>query len=269
MAERRMCPASSVDISRRRRGGMPSNARMGDGERGTRRRHAVADPGPQDLGRCAPPGIAGRGRGGAPYPGHAHPYDTPDGRDRRGCGGAATSASDPPGRIAFSSAGVRVVIPTAWRTVEPTSDRPVTDPRTLLVVGTDGVRAKRSQCQIAAYRVPARGAVVVVVGWAPGEWPGRQGRGVGTPHAREEAIVRVLHRPGGRRPGAAPPDGVPGERDGGRQRLPAPDSRSACRCPLLQPLSLRAPPTPAAGSGIVRPTGAGSRPLASAETPGG
>ena len=33
------------------------------------------------------------------------------------------------------------------------------------VVGTAGVRPKRSQCQIAAYRIPAAGAVVVVVGW--------------------------------------------------------------------------------------------------------
>jgi hypothetical protein len=53
----------------------------------------------------------------------------------------------------------------------------VTDPRTLLVVGTAGVRARPSQCQIAAYRIPATGAVVVVVGWtsiaAGGLKPGR------------------------------------------------------------------------------------------------
>jgi hypothetical protein len=41
----------------------------------------------------------------------------------------------------------------------------VTDPRTLLVVGTTGVRPKPSRCLDAAYRVPAAGAVVVVVGW--------------------------------------------------------------------------------------------------------
>jgi hypothetical protein len=51
----------------------------------------------------------------------------------------------------------------------------------LLVVGTAGVRSKPTQCQIAAYRVPVEGAVVVVVGWKtatsggghmkPGRWP--------------------------------------------------------------------------------------------------
>lgn len=44
-------------------------------------------------------------------------------------------------------------------------DGPVTDPRTLLVVGTAGVRPRISRCQIAAYYVPLNGAVVVVVGW--------------------------------------------------------------------------------------------------------
>jgi hypothetical protein len=33
------------------------------------------------------------------------------------------------------------------------------------VIGTDGVRAMQSDCQVAAYRVPADGAVVVVIGW--------------------------------------------------------------------------------------------------------
>ena len=57
----------------------------------------------------------------------------------------------------------------------------MTDPRTLLVVGTAGVVPRPTQCQIAAYRVPARGAVIVVVGWKtatsgggrikPGRWP--------------------------------------------------------------------------------------------------
>jgi hypothetical protein len=41
----------------------------------------------------------------------------------------------------------------------------VTDPATLLVVGTAGVHATPSRCPIAAYRIPADGAVVVVVGW--------------------------------------------------------------------------------------------------------
>jgi hypothetical protein len=56
-------------------------------------------------------------------------------------------------------------MPQGWHVVKPAGDGPVTDPRTLLVVGTNGVIAKASQCQIAAYNVPASGAVVVVVGW--------------------------------------------------------------------------------------------------------
>jgi hypothetical protein len=65
----------------------------------------------------------------------------------------------------ISSNGVRVVAPKDWRRVRPANDGRITDPRTLLVVGTAGVHAKSSQCQIAAYRMPPAGAVVVVVGW--------------------------------------------------------------------------------------------------------
>jgi hypothetical protein len=41
----------------------------------------------------------------------------------------------------------------------------VTDPRTLLVVGTQGVRPSASGCHITKYRVPPTGAVVVIVQW--------------------------------------------------------------------------------------------------------
>jgi hypothetical protein len=77
--------------------------------------------------------------------------------------------------------GVAVTMPLLWHRVAPAGDGTVTDPRTLLVVGTSGVAPKSTHCQIAAYRVPARGAVVVVVGWKtatsgggrmkPGRWP--------------------------------------------------------------------------------------------------
>jgi hypothetical protein len=77
--------------------------------------------------------------------------------------------------------GVALTVPAGWHRVVSASDGRVTDPRTSLVVGTDGVVAKSTQCQIAAYRVPARGAVVVIVGWKtatsggghmrPGRWP--------------------------------------------------------------------------------------------------
>ena len=55
-------------------------------------------------------------------------------------------------------------MPGGWSLVRPARG-PVTDPATLLVVGTAGVHAKPSRCPIAAYRIPADGAVVVVVGW--------------------------------------------------------------------------------------------------------
>src|SRR5438128_2495439 len=69
------------------------------------------------------------------------------------------------GHRVISAHGVRVQVPSGWQRVKSAPAGPVTDPRTLLVVGTAGVRPKRSQCQIAAYRIPAAGAVVVVVGW--------------------------------------------------------------------------------------------------------
>jgi hypothetical protein len=69
------------------------------------------------------------------------------------------------GYRSISAGGVRVVVPAGWQRVPAASDGPVTDPRTLLVVGTSGVRPRSSICQIAGYRIPAQGAVVVVVGW--------------------------------------------------------------------------------------------------------
>src|SRR5258705_723788 len=72
-----------------------------------------------------------------------------------------------------------LTVPTGWHRVASANDRP--DPRTLLVVGTAGVMPKSSECQIAAYRLPAHSAVVVIVGWKtatsgggrmkPGRWP--------------------------------------------------------------------------------------------------
>src|SRR5205807_2848359 len=69
------------------------------------------------------------------------------------------------GRRLISLHGVRVVVPVGWRHVSAAGDGPVVDPRTVLVVGTVGVRPRASQCQIAAYSIPPGGAVVVVVAW--------------------------------------------------------------------------------------------------------
>jgi hypothetical protein len=68
------------------------------------------------------------------------------------------------GRI-ISSHGVHVVAPSGWHRVRSAGGGNVIDPRTLLVVGTAAVAPRSSSCQIAAYRVQPRGAVVVAVGW--------------------------------------------------------------------------------------------------------
>ena len=108
---------------------------------------------------------------------------------------AAVSASlaqaSAPRRI-ISAEGVRVVVPAGWQRVPAASPGPVTDPRTVLVVGTTGVRPRPSWCQIAAYSLPATGAVVVVVRWksvsSAGGAPLRPGRA-------ELEKLRSVHRP--------------------------------------------------------------------------
>jgi hypothetical protein len=61
--------------------------------------------------------------------------------------------------------GVSLRVAPDWVRVPRADDRPVTDPRTLLVVGTRGVRPIDTECLVATYRVPADGAAVVVIGW--------------------------------------------------------------------------------------------------------
>lgn len=60
--------------------------------------------------------------------------------------------------------GVQLTLPDGWTKVVSRDTR-VDDPRTLLVIGTDGVKAIDSDCQVSSYRVPSDGAVVVVIGW--------------------------------------------------------------------------------------------------------
>ncbi len=102
---------------------------------------------------------------------------------------ASLAAASSGGRI-ISSHGVRFVVPRDWRRVEAASDGPVTDPRTLLVVGTAGVRPRTSQCQIAAYRIPAAGAVVVVVGWKSAAAAGGGGPKAGRAPLKKLVAVR-------------------------------------------------------------------------------
>jgi hypothetical protein len=92
------------------------------------------------------------------------------------------------GGRSVSAGGVQVVLPAGWERVPAASEGPVTDPHTLLVVGTKGVRPRPSMCQIAAYRIPARAAVVVIVGWkTESSGGGRMTRG----RAPLKKLVRV------------------------------------------------------------------------------
>jgi hypothetical protein len=61
--------------------------------------------------------------------------------------------------------GVELVLPDGWSRVQPPQQATTDDPRTVVVIGTDGVRAVDTACTVSTYRVPADGAVVVVVGW--------------------------------------------------------------------------------------------------------
>lgn len=61
--------------------------------------------------------------------------------------------------------GVELDLPSGWVKVTPARAPGVTEPQTLLVIGTEGVRAVETDCQVSSYRVPSNGAVVVIVGW--------------------------------------------------------------------------------------------------------
>jgi hypothetical protein len=74
-----------------------------------------------------------------------------------------SSASADDGRVIVSD-GIRVTVPSAWHRVTPAATG-VTDPVTLLVVGSRGTKPAATECQIASYAIPAGGASVVIVGW--------------------------------------------------------------------------------------------------------
>jgi hypothetical protein len=73
------------------------------------------------------------------------------------------SASAAAGDVARSG-GVQLTLPDGWSKVVSRDTR-VDDPRTLLVIGTDGGKGIDSDCQVSSYRVPSDGAVIVVIGW--------------------------------------------------------------------------------------------------------
>ena len=94
---------------------------------------------------------------------------------------ASLAAGCSGGGRTISAHSVRVVVPSGWQRVRVARPGPVSDPRTLLVVGTAGVRPLATRCEIAAYRLPPSGAVVVVFGWksiaTAGGGPWTHGRG--------------------------------------------------------------------------------------------
>jgi hypothetical protein len=61
--------------------------------------------------------------------------------------------------------GVELTLPSDWAKVQPAAQAQGADPRTVLVIGTDGVRPIESDCQVSSYRVPSDGAAVVVIRW--------------------------------------------------------------------------------------------------------
>jgi hypothetical protein len=77
---------------------------------------------------------------------------------------AVSSATAATGDTVRGTGGAQLMLPGGWSKVTP-ARASVDEPRTLLVIGSDGVRAIESPCQVSSYRVPADGAAVVVVGW--------------------------------------------------------------------------------------------------------
>ena len=84
--------------------------------------------------------------------------------------------------------GVRFTVPRGWDRVRSGPDR--VEPRTLLAVGTAGVRATPSPCASTLYRLPRAGAAVAVVGWSSIASAGGAPRPGRAPLARLVAVRR-------------------------------------------------------------------------------
>jgi len=77
---------------------------------------------------------------------------------------APLAAATDGAHVLRGAGGAQVTAPAGWSRVDA-AVLDVTEPRTLLVIGTKGVRAIETACQVSSYRVPPDGAVVVVIGW--------------------------------------------------------------------------------------------------------
>ena len=171
-----------------------------------------------------------------------------------GCGGAR----------GVSANGVRVTAAARLAPRRPGGAGPVTDPKTLLVVGTGpvtrrGVSPARSR--LTACRRAARPCVVV--GWKPGGTPAnRPGRApLRGAHEGPAVTLRLLARPRRRRAGHARRPRLPGERHGRRPRRAARRRAGARRREVVRPRPLgsrRARRRPQRGQPEhARPAGAG------------
>lgn len=100
--------------------------------------------------------------------------------------GVARAAGD----HSVASGGVLLRVADNWARITPAPAGAAAAPaaRTLLVVGTQGVAPRSSECQVASYRIPADGAAIVVLG----------SRGVapaGLPRDRSQLQAMRLKRP--------------------------------------------------------------------------
>lgn len=89
-----------------------------------------------------------------------------------------------------ASGGVLVRVPGDWAriTPAPAGAAAASGSRTVLVVGTQGVAPRPSECQVASYRIPADGAAIVVLG-SRGTAP------AGLPRDRSQLQAMRLKRP--------------------------------------------------------------------------
>jgi hypothetical protein len=83
--------------------------------------------------------------------------------------------------------GVSLRLTDDWVRVTRAEERVTSNPHTLLVAGTHGVRAIDTDCQVATYRIPADGAAVVVIGW-------RARLGVSYLPGKEALVAKDLER---------------------------------------------------------------------------
>ena len=84
-----------------------------------------------------------------------------------GCtsGGAGRSTSSAAAPTSAEAEGVALDLPPGWRTARPYQPPQISDPVVRLAVASRPVTVAARGCHISSYRIPARGAMVVVLEW--------------------------------------------------------------------------------------------------------